>query len=450
MSIWCVMNQSIAKFTQERYRFMTRNLRIGTILFLMLLVDCKNRNSSQVLQENLPPSNQTGEGVLKMLIENSPAAAKDKDPIAYLISLLPTEMHYNYVIARAPQGAQHGSSSYPRVITALADASLIASFNGSSKDDGFYRLEIIFFRKETGKFEMNSIEFEQTSSGFRTIPVHPNPPLCLSCHGDDPKPVWGPYRNWKGFYGSNDDLVAPKDKIENNENPEISDKEYQQFQAFRKIAAQSDRYKQLQLLDKKDEYAPFTNQGFDLNAFRRPNLRFGNVLAYNMGVRQAHLIKENQYFQTVAHGLAAELGGCEISAKIKSSISARFPNSQINADSYIGMGIKPPFSHVLATMASPDQLVYSDPFGIYKKEAHPLNDGGANNSRYRLGMLNTVLGFIKEDALIRKPLKYYEKTPSNFAIPLDKVIGAMLPDDEDKLNGSECASLIKVAEERLR
>lgn len=422
------------------------------MLFLLVLcANCKERNATQMLESNASES-EYADVALNKLIENAPAAAQTIDPIAYLISLLPLEMHYNYVISHTPLGAQKGSPKFPRIVTALADASLIVSFNGSSEHNGFYRLESILFRKSTGKFEMYSIEFEKTESGFKSLPIHSNPPLCLTCHGDDPKPVWGPYPNWKGFYGSANDVVAPKDKLKGGVRTADVERivgEYENFKEFRRMAGQSDRYKQLQVFDVKNEYAPFSNVGTNDNRYWRPNLRFGNALAYNMGTRLAFRIGNNQSFKKIAHASAAVLGGCKLDEDIEKLISARYPIRDHKAE-YPEMNIPSFVDYILSKMAESDALLYADPFGNAQGLPKPLNDGGYGG-RYRSGILNTILAQIKEDALIRKPSKYgLETPPPDLRISPNQVMGSLLPADDEIFNETVCASLIKTAKEKLQ
>jgi len=52
------------------------------------------------------------------------------------------------------------------------------------------------FDRRSHRYEFREVVFEGGAARLSA----PNPPLCLGCHGADPRPIWGSYPVWKGAY----------------------------------------------------------------------------------------------------------------------------------------------------------------------------------------------------------------------------------------------------------
>lgn len=92
---------------------------------------------------------------------------------------------------------QSASLRYPRIITSVTNTYF--TFNGDPSDPSYNDLEMLSFNPSTKKFELQSITFDPLK-GVQFSQV--NPPKCLACHGDTPKPIWDTNNFWPGVYGS--------------------------------------------------------------------------------------------------------------------------------------------------------------------------------------------------------------------------------------------------------
>jgi hypothetical protein len=61
------------------------------------------------------------------------------------------------------------------------------------------------YREVGRRFEFREIEFPEDKDA---VVSEANPKLCLTCHGQDPRPNWEAYATWPGAYGSNDDEIS--------------------------------------------------------------------------------------------------------------------------------------------------------------------------------------------------------------------------------------------------
>jgi hypothetical protein len=116
-----------------------------------------------------------------------------------VIPLLPSEMRSQYALAYVSRSPMSGSYDNPRVIK-FTKSGLAVTYNGQSDENLFNSLEMLSFDEGKKEFHLKSIEF---SPDEKQAPVigQTNPALCLSCHGDDPRPIFDE-AIWPGFYGS--------------------------------------------------------------------------------------------------------------------------------------------------------------------------------------------------------------------------------------------------------
>jgi hypothetical protein len=84
--------------------------------------------------------------------------------------------------------------------------------------------------------------------------VNRQPPICMTCHGVDPRPNWQSYRTWPGFYASEDDRLDAA----------LNAEEYDELRKFVAGSGSHPRYKHLLgLVDQnRDGGKPGLENGF--------------------------------------------------------------------------------------------------------------------------------------------------------------------------------------------
>lgn len=85
------------------------------------------------------------------------------------------------------------------------DAKFVIGFNSHKSQALFNDIEILEYSEPQKKFTLSTIKFVSDQPVYSEI----NSQLCLSCHGQDPKPIWDSYGKWRGTYGSDLDRLNP-------------------------------------------------------------------------------------------------------------------------------------------------------------------------------------------------------------------------------------------------
>jgi ankyrin repeat protein len=122
-----------------------------------------------------------------------------------LIGLLPRERRASYVLAYKTGGLQEGSPAHPRVITYAGR--LFLSFNGNPAHKGHDVLEMLEFDPDRARFELHELQIRKGRPTWHG----PNPAECLTCHGEEPLPIWDSWYLWPGFYRSEQGALYPKE-----------------------------------------------------------------------------------------------------------------------------------------------------------------------------------------------------------------------------------------------
>ena len=196
------------------------------------------------------------------------------------IHLLPNSYKKNYTLVYHSRSMQGSTPLNPRAILFGDDARFIATFTGTNELAQGNAIEILQFDDHTSRFEMYSLHFplQRDSLGHITRPAR-NPPVCLSCHTQDPKPNMSGATFWPGFYGGAND--GADDAHEERD-----------FQSFLKIKSSHVRYSQL-ASDPGNSLFPYRNSEIDKIIDNRdipfrysPNLRITSLLS-RMNVKRA-------------------------------------------------------------------------------------------------------------------------------------------------------------------
>jgi hypothetical protein len=184
------------------------------------------------------------------------------------ISILPQEFLEHYVLVYAGHGAQHTSVTNPRTLLFGNDSHIVFAFNGDSKEDGFFDLEMSEFNSKTSQYEYSFIHFQDKQAPVRS---EINPAKCIQCHGPNPRTVFNDYPLWPGNYGSKHDEI------------DFKSQEMKDYRQYLTEAKSNPRYSQLST---KYLWSPFTGSHPD-SALRMPNNFYGKLLAHRQGIRLA-------------------------------------------------------------------------------------------------------------------------------------------------------------------
>jgi hypothetical protein len=114
-----------------------------------------------------------------------------------LLPQLPEEYrrYYTFLYFSRSLQQKYVTPAEPRVILYGPEADFVMAF--TNRDDA---LETLEFDPATSRFTFRSLDF--TLGKPLDPPPVENPPLCLSCHGQDPRPNWDGYNMWPGAFGS--------------------------------------------------------------------------------------------------------------------------------------------------------------------------------------------------------------------------------------------------------
>ncbi len=159
--------------------------------------------------------------------------------IEELLPLLPQDYRQFYTFIYESRSVQKDNvfPTFPRIVFYGADASFLIAVTKNPNtppkvtiDDA---IETIDFDEATNAFAFRRLSFHPGTSPVDPAPAV-NPPLCLSCHGSDPRPNWDTYNVWPGVYGSvsrlNCDAMEPG-------TPELT-----HYLEFQKTNRSSERY----------------------------------------------------------------------------------------------------------------------------------------------------------------------------------------------------------------
>jgi hypothetical protein len=137
---------------------------------------------------------------LRRLIE-----AEGLTSIDDLVGRLPAALRSRYVLMHESRSLQEATYSAPRALLFTADASFVVAFNGGPTENGYLALETLEFDQKNAVFQLREVAFPAAGDARANVVFSEiNPPRCLVCHGDAPRPIWDAYPEWPGAYGEVD------------------------------------------------------------------------------------------------------------------------------------------------------------------------------------------------------------------------------------------------------
>lgn len=198
----------------------------------------------------------------------------------------------NYTLAYRSLSLHGSSYQRPRAIVFGTTGKLVLTFNGGAGQRAGSNIEIMSF-DETAGFSFREIQFKREQGAESVVKdsevefdspqlriSKANPAVCLQCHGEKtPLPIWEPYFNWPGMYGSNDDSLWSDPEHSIGRDLKLKDGardlEAEGFKAYLSQRAPHPRYRHL----------PYPYEGLRYDSIEldgpipRPNLRLLQLLS---------------------------------------------------------------------------------------------------------------------------------------------------------------------------
>lgn len=239
-----------------------------------------------------------------------------------VLRALPQEMKDNFILIRDSHSRQRGTPELPRVIHFTKSTDLVVSSSGhsSQQDRAANDLEVMEFDRANARWRFATISF---GTGKLEAPKY-NLRMCIGCHGDNPRPIWGPYHSWNESYGGDEtkvDKMLPDELI--------------QFRAFAAKAKTHEAYKHLNLVETDDGFA-LANTTYAL-----PN----TVITARLGVRHAQIlferIKRAPLYSQLRGLLLHQISNCR-DQSVVNEIAALYKNRITNDPNFAAAWSKTP------------------------------------------------------------------------------------------------------------
>ncbi len=252
---------------------------------------------------------------LVALLARSPATGRPVQSTEELLPLLPTELRDNFTFVFDSRGPHPSvSRDFPRVVLFSEDGRLVLALAGAPGRPDADTLDVLHFDDAAARFRLSRFVLPAAVARQPSLARAAarngalDPPECLLCHGDDPRPIFDAYPLWPGFYGSVLDTFP-------DGSPDLAP--YRRFVA-RQRGARAGVYRFLRwpsgtsvppYLDPAD-FDPRAVEG-GRDALRlQPNARLGMALTELNRKRIHRLLRASPDYARYRYGLAAGLLGC--------------------------------------------------------------------------------------------------------------------------------------------
>ncbi len=223
----------------------------------------------------------------------------------------------SFTIVFDSQSAQAGgiSEAWPGVIRSTVDSNIIFRYVcDKSATDIYNRVELIHFihesQKEPARFELVELDLSNPKLKGKAR-VQKNLSGCIDCHAAENNPYqvrpnWEMYPDWKGMFGSHDDIFKFFDEKDPRHAEKV--KEGARFHKFVREKVQGDKadpcYTALpwpKQMRANGDYqtslpADFVNFPYGIqprsrNYITRPNLKYTETLSHHLGLRNFSRLK---------------------------------------------------------------------------------------------------------------------------------------------------------------
>lgn len=375
-----------------------------------------------------------------------------KDPIRSpddLLRRLPESLRANFTLGYSPHNFRADAgvdADHPRIILFSDDGKLLIALNGAGPQAGV--VDIIRYDDAGRAFSPVRWTFGASPPvGTSTVAVDRQPTDCLECHrsaGGRFIPIYNPYPDWRGFFGSGDDRFK-----------DARDPERLAYVKFRSAAASLPVYRRLRFGSAAPD-APFGTRAAEArrSIAQRPNQRLTMLLTRltTRGMPRHELA--TPYFARYRSYLLAELIGCDfrIAPGLGSAFSTRLALDLKQA------GIRPLSASPLKSLG---ELLN---FGLYNYEGSAASfRGSVTDLDFRDG--STTVGKLLAAELMRDLVQerrangqdlsaHYQLAPYDYAnAGVDSALGAINATgselDVRRAKGA-CPALLKLADAELK
>lgn len=231
------------------------------------------------------------------LLQLEYAGASDIDEA---ISLLPEDLRANFTLVYQGGGLRETSMEKPAALLFGLNGKFVVTFNSADQRTG-NTLEFLAYDDSRDRFEMYELEFPlRKTAGGQIVKPEKNPARCLSCHQQDPRPIWGPYESfarqvtWHGVYGSAGDKLNRTERAG--------------YQKFLATTAKGERFRHL-IFPKGSSDSPYAVEDKGHLQFR-PNTRYTSLVGRLTARRIARMLMESPLYAQGRHGLLYSLLHC--------------------------------------------------------------------------------------------------------------------------------------------
>jgi hypothetical protein len=157
--------------------------------------------------------------------------------VEQVVAALPPSYLEHHALMFETRSLQAASFERPRAIVYGTDASFVIAFDGQPADSGG-ALETMEFDRDTRRFVLREIAFEDGADGPRATFSDDNPAACKTCHGVPEHPIWDSYPTWPGAYGEVEGVP-----------PWMAAREKDGYAAFLRVRDEDPRYRSLVVRD---------------------------------------------------------------------------------------------------------------------------------------------------------------------------------------------------------
>ena len=271
------------------------------------------------------------------------------------LRLLPSDLKTKFTLQYQGHGLQEASAEFPRVIMFGDDAKFIATFNGSESQGKYNSIEILQYNDDSAKFELYDLQFplKRDQRGHIIMPEK-NPAACLSCHAQNPHPIWGRYNFWAGMFGAHDDKLTASESDD--------------FRKFMNARIDSPRYQVLTPLP-GSEVSPLSSSQVETMSFR-PNTNLGIFLARLNALKLAREFQESGSSPQLAMLLSPGMFNCMSS----------FTQQELER---LEMFLNPQFASLgFLSAPVPDKKIYEVDNLVYLMGSDPMSWGMTSAQEY--------------------------------------------------------------------
>jgi len=257
------------------------------------------------------------------LIARSPVTGRPVDDAEELLEALPASIGRNFTLvhaSRSPHGglgdrdAASVDAAFPRVVLFRDDGRLVLALTGNPDRPGYDTVEVVAFDDARAAFRLAryvlpaAVRRDPQLAAARAHNGELDPPECLRCHGQDPRPILDSYPLWPGFYGGvRDTFVDGSAELEH----------YRAFLSAQRGAPRG-LYRHLRWPEGTSvppytdptEYDPAVTEVDEAALRLAPNTRLGMALGELNRKRIARRLAASPRYAAQAPGILAVLLGC--------------------------------------------------------------------------------------------------------------------------------------------